>query len=156
MVYIFSIYLFDQKCMVAERERERGERKVTNSLIKDVSKTLIKIDYPHKCSTTCYLWLIHLEPLSQFEHLPLIVSALVLKNALCFYFIFHTFLLIVSQGPQNDNTFCFTLPLQKRMLIESNQLMFSFLECSPCHVCKMFGKCTVAHISNVINHQHKT
>ncbi len=146
--------------MIAEREREkkreREERKVTSSPIKDVSKTLIKIDYPHKCSTTCYLWLIHLEPLSQCEHLPLIVSALVLKNALCFYFIFHTFLLIVSYGPQNDNTFCFTLSLQKRMLIESNQHFFSLMKCSPCHIYKMFGKCTVAHISNISNHYHKT
>lgn len=127
-------------------EHWREERKVTNSLIKDVSKTLIKIDYPHKRSTTCYLWLIHLEPLSQCERLPLIAAALVLKNALCFYFIFFTLPLVVSKGTQIDNSFCFTLSLEKRMAIESNQLMFSFLNRSPRRVYRTLGKCAAAHI----------
>lgn len=56
--------------ITAQRDRERQrcalkERGVTISLIKDVSKTLIKTDYPHKRSTTCYLQLIYLGPLSQ-------------------------------------------------------------------------------------------
>ena len=49
------------------REREEGREsksqpkrgEVSDSLIKDVSKTLIKIEYPCKCSATCNLQVIH-------------------------------------------------------------------------------------------------
>lgn len=54
--------------------RERGlgggrERpgEISDSLIKDVSKTLIKIEYPCKCKATCNLQVFHLEQLSQYE-----------------------------------------------------------------------------------------
>lgn len=43
------------------------ERDISDSLIKDVSKTLIKIEYPCKCKATCNLQVFHLEQLSQCE-----------------------------------------------------------------------------------------
>lgn len=43
------------------------EREISDSLIKDVSKTLIKIEYPCKCKATCNLQVFHLEQLSQCE-----------------------------------------------------------------------------------------
>lgn len=55
---------------LGERERKRGggaQREISDSLIKDVSKTLIKIEYPCKCKATCNLQVFHLEQLSQCE-----------------------------------------------------------------------------------------
>lgn len=39
----------------------KGKRKISDSLIKDVSKTLIKIEYPCKCKATRNLQVFHLE-----------------------------------------------------------------------------------------------
>lgn len=83
-----SVCVFESKGVGGGRERER-ERKISDSLIKDVSKTLIKIEYPCKCKATCNLQVFHLEQLSQCE-VVFYVFLHCTQMAIPFRFIFHT------------------------------------------------------------------
>lgn len=64
---------------------------VSGSLIKDVSKTLIKTEYPHKSGATCNLQVIRLEPLPRRGPLFLIARTLELWSARRLYCVFFFF-----------------------------------------------------------------
>lgn len=83
LFFLVAVCICIFECWAEEGERvfERGgvgdwerEREISDSLIKDVSKTLIKIEYPCKCKATCNLQVFHLEQLSQCEAVFLCLS----------------------------------------------------------------------------------